>query len=43
MYVIGIDSGTQGTKALIVDIETGEVRGGLCGPRNDRRPRARRE
>ena len=27
MYVIGIDSGTQGTKALIVDLETGEV----CG------------
>jgi xylulokinase len=27
MYVIGIDSGTQGTKALIVDLETGEVRG----------------
>jgi len=27
LSVIGIDSGTQGTKALIVDIETGEVRG----------------
>jgi len=27
MYVIGIDSGTQGTKVLIVDVETGEVWG----------------
>jgi xylulokinase len=27
IFVIGIDSGTQGTKALIVDLETGEV----CG------------
>jgi xylulokinase len=27
MFAIGIDSGTQGTKALVVDIGTGEVRG----------------
>ena len=27
MYALGIDSGTQGTKALVVEIATGEVRG----------------
>jgi xylulokinase len=27
MYAVGIDSGTQGTKALVVDFETGAVRG----------------
>ena len=27
MYAVGIDSGTQGTKALVVDFETGQVLG----------------
>ena len=27
MYAVGIDSGTQGTKALVVDFETGKVLG----------------
>ncbi len=32
MYAVGIDSGTQGTKALIVDLETGRVLGRGYGP-----------
>ena len=32
MFAIGIDSGTQGTKALVVDIGTGEVRGRGSSP-----------
>jgi xylulokinase len=32
MYAIGIDSGTQGTKALVVDFETGRVLGRGYGP-----------
>jgi xylulokinase len=27
MYAVGIDSGTQATKALVVDFETGRVLG----------------
>jgi xylulokinase len=32
MYAVGIDSGTQGTKALVVDFETGRVLGRGYGP-----------
>ncbi|MBE0711138.1 MAG: xylulokinase, partial [Candidatus Aminicenantes bacterium] len=31
-YAVGIDSGTQGTKALVVDFETGRVLGRGYGP-----------
>ncbi len=32
MYAVGIDSGTQGTKALIIDFKTGRVLGRGYGP-----------
>ena len=32
IYAVGIDSGTQGTKALVVDFETGRVLGRGYGP-----------
>ncbi|MCK7476672.1 MAG: FGGY family carbohydrate kinase [Candidatus Moduliflexus flocculans] len=43
-YAVGIDSGTQGTKALVVDAGTGRVLGrGTGPPRHDRRARPRSE
>ena len=42
--LIGIDSGTQSTKALVVDAKTGKVLGaGVAGLRSDPQPAARRE
>jgi len=32
MYVLGVDSGTQGTKVLVVEAETGRVLGRGAAP-----------